>query len=154
MRHLLFAAFVTLVPWASSAAAVCALPPAGSTLGFRLGAARHLTSLIHQGVLFRLPDQSGLDHHSYEIARYGYDGLLRVAHRVGQSQEFREQVLGRHTREEVLENVYRTFFARPADDDTPWSELIKAGESGCAMARIVASDEFFSKQIVPILGEP
>ncbi len=154
MRRWLVAAFVTLGPWASLANAACNLPPAGSTLGFRLDAARYLVALIYRGVLFHLPDQSGLDHFSFEIAQYGYDGLIRVANRVGQSQEFREQVLGRHTREEVLENVYQTFFARPADADTPWSELIKSGESGCAMARIVASDEFFSRQIVPIIGEP
>ena len=47
MRRLLFVAFVTFAPWASSAEAACNLPPAGSTLGIRLDSARYL---VEQGI--------------------------------------------------------------------------------------------------------
>lgn len=109
-----------------------------------------LVGSLYRGILFRESDPEGLRHFSYHLVKYGYDGLLDVAVYMVRSLEYRKNIEFVLPANTIANNMYVEFFDREMLESTPWPDLIAQGKSDYAVWRIVASDEFFEKNILTL----
>lgn len=113
--------------------------------------ARELVKRLYIGILFREPDPEGLNFHSQYVVGNGYEGLIQRAGRIARSAEFKLTIAPAFPAETIANNLYQTFFRRPLDAGTPWPSMIQNGKASDASISIVGSDEFFNRNVLPLV---
>ncbi|MFL6194540.1 MAG: hypothetical protein ACJ75H_10240 [Thermoanaerobaculia bacterium] len=112
--------------------------------------ARELTRMLYQGILLREPDASGARSTAEAIQRGGYDGLLRAAANIANSDESHIQVYQRSCNEQRLLALYRQFLGVEANqvDRRQWDtdlQRLRNGELNRLVEELLRSDRFRSR---------
>jgi len=115
--------------------------------GFDRFLAEDITTLLYNAALFREPEAAGLRYYVRILTSGGYRALTDVvAPGFGNSPEFQNVVLSRHSAEEVVENLYYYLLNRfPSQGESDfYVRMIFRGRGADAVVAIVRSPEFFS----------
>jgi hypothetical protein len=117
---------------------------------------RELTRLLYQGILLREPDANGARTTAEAIRRDGYEGLLRSAANIANSDESRIQVYQRSCNEQRLLAFYRQFLGVEANqvDRRQWDtdlQRLRNGELNRVVDEMLRSERFRSRYGFPRL---
>lgn len=112
--------------------------------------ARELTRMLYQGILLREPDASGARSTAEAIQRGGYEGLLRAAANIANSDESHIQVYKSSCNEQRLLALYRQFLGIEANqvDRRQWDadlQRLRNGELNRLVEDLLRSDRFRSR---------
>jgi len=109
--------------------------------------ARTAITKAYRAILGRDPDEGGLAAHSEYFLAKNMRGWFDVLNALSGSNEFKQNVWGKKTPDEILNQLYRGFFDRDADPSghDSYIDLVKDKKIGEVAFVLGTSDEFFER---------
>lgn len=108
-----------------------------------------LVNALYHAVLYRDAEVPGMYGWVDLLEQGGYQGLLRAAEGIGDSDEFRYDVQRAHRADDILEQMYFSLLGRAVDPYgfRYWLPMLEQGRGGETLRGIVGSDEFYESNL-------